>query len=115
MIGSRALIPTGAFGRFLEVSKVKPCPDGNQGPKLRWFADRGAYYVTWTVGGRSRKCSTGTADSEAAQIFFADWLQLRGKRVGPSDPAETLVTDILFAYATEHGPRVGSASHRQRY
>ena len=41
-----------------------------------------------------------------AQIFFADWLQLRGKRVGPSDPAETLVTDILFAYATEHGPRV---------
>src|SRR5262249_31682742 len=78
----------------------------NQGPKLRWFTDRGAYYVTWTVNGRSRKCSTGTADSEAAQVFFGSWLQGRGKQTGPSDPAQTLVTDILTTYAREHGPKV---------
>jgi len=78
----------------------------NQGPKLRWFAERKAYYITWTVNGRSRKRSTGTASGEAAQIVFAEWLQKRTRRDGPSDPAEILVTDILADYIKERGPKV---------
>jgi hypothetical protein len=78
----------------------------NQGPKLRWFAERGAYYITWTVNGRSRKRSTGTASSEEAQNIFAEWLQVRKRTVGPSDPAQALVMDILADYITERGLKV---------
>ena len=78
----------------------------NQGPKLRWFADRGAYYITWTVNGRSRKCSTGTASREEAEIKFAEWMQCRGRRIGPRDPSQTLITDVLADNATEQGPKV---------
>ena len=65
----------------------------NQGPRLRWLAKRGTYYVAWTENGRSRERSTGTADRQQAEIVFAEWLQLRRRRTGPSDPAEVLVTD----------------------
>ena len=79
----------------------------NQGPKLRYLRDRGVYYITWTVGGRSRKCSTSTASREDAEIFLAEWISQRGGRShGPSDPAQTLVTDVLADYAREHGPKV---------
>ena len=78
----------------------------NQGAKLRYLEDRGAFYITWTVNGRSRKLSTGTASSEDAQNIFAEWLQVRKRAVGPSDPAQALVTDILADYITERGPKV---------
>jgi len=76
----------------------------NQGP--RWLADRKIYYITWTVSGRSRKRTTGTADREEAENIFADWLQSHRRPSGPSDPAEALVTDILETYASERGPKV---------
>lgn len=78
----------------------------NQGPKLRWFAERDAYYITWTVNGRSRKRSTGTASCEEAQIIYAEWLHRHTRCDGPSDPAEALVTDILADYINERGPKV---------
>jgi integrase len=78
----------------------------NQGPKLRWFAVRGTFYITWTINGRSRKQSTRTASREEAENVFAEWLQLRRHRKGPSDPAQVLVTDILVDYITERGPKV---------
>src|SRR3954447_4658717 len=80
----------------------------NQGPRLRWFEERGAYYITWTVNGRSHKCSTSTRSLEDAQIFLGQWLGKRSERShgGPSDPAQAFVTDILTYYATEHGPKV---------
>ena len=78
----------------------------SQGPKLRWFAERDAYYITWTVNGRSRKRSTGTASSEKAQIIFAEWLHRQTRCDSPSDPAEALVTDILADYINERGPKV---------
>jgi hypothetical protein len=81
-------------------------PRRNQGPKLRWLAERGVYYITWTVNGRSRKRSTGKTSREEAEIIFAEWLQARGRKHGPSDPAQTLVTDVLADYAREHGPKV---------
>ena len=80
-------------------------PRRNQGPRLRWL-DKRKSYVTWTEHGRSRKRSTGTADRAQAEIAFAEWLHARGRRDGPSDPAEILVTDILNSYALERGPKV---------
>jgi integrase len=81
-------------------------PRRNQGAKLRWREDRGAYYVVWTVNGRSRKHATGTASREEAEIIFAEWLQTRQRKVGPSDPAQILVADVLTYYATNRGPKV---------
>jgi integrase len=80
----------------------------NQGPRLRWLAKRNAYYITWTEQGRSRECSTGTPDREQAEIVFAEWLQLRGRRGGPSDPSAILVTDILNLYLQERGPKIAA-------
>ena len=81
-------------------------PRRNQGPRLRWLDKRKGFYVTWTEHGRSRECSTGTADRAQAEIFFAEWLQRRGRRSGPSDPAQVLVTDVLQDYQQYRGPRV---------
>ena len=80
----------------------------NQGAKLRWREDRGAFYIVWTVNGRSRKRATGTANREEAQDIFAEWLHARSKPTGPSDPAKVLVTDVLNAYAIERGPKVAA-------
>jgi integrase len=78
----------------------------NQGPRLRYLQKRKCFYITWTERGRSRERSTGTPNREEAEIVFAEWMQLRGRRKGPSDPAEILVTDVLTEYARERGPKV---------
>jgi integrase len=78
----------------------------NQGPRLRYLKKRKAYYITWTEHGRSRERSTGTADREQAEVIFAEWLQRRGRRSSPSDPAAILVTDVLNEYLQERGPKV---------
>ena len=81
-------------------------PRRNQGPRLRWLEKRGCFYITWTDYGRSRERSTGTADREQAEIIFAEWLQLRGRKGGPSDPSAILVTDVLNIYLEQRGPKV---------
>src|SRR5262249_16954769 len=81
-------------------------PRRNQGPRLRWLEKRACFYVVWTERGRSRECSTGTPDREQAEIFLAQWLQRRGRRAGPSDPAQVLVTDVLEDYQQHRGPKV---------
>jgi integrase len=73
-------------------------PRRNQGPRLHWLAKRKCFYITWTEHGRSRERSTGTADREKAEVVFAEWMQRRGRRTGPSDPATVLVTDVLNEY-----------------
>jgi integrase len=80
----------------------------NQGPRLRWLEKRKCFYITWTEQGRSRERSTGTAEREKAEIVFAEWLQLRGRRDGPSDPATVLVTDVLNHYLHHRGPKVAA-------
>jgi len=80
----------------------------NQGPRLRWLSKRKCFYITWTEHGRSRECSTRTTDCEQAEIYFTEWLQRRGRRTGPSDPATILLTDILNEYAEQRGPKVAA-------
>ena len=80
----------------------------NQGPRLRWLAKRGCFYIVWTERGRSRERSTGTADCEQAETIFAQWLHARGRKAGPRDPAEIFVTDVLNDYAAERGPKVAA-------
>lgn len=80
----------------------------NQGPRLRYLQKREAYYITWTECGRSRERSTGTADRERAEIALAQFIQVRGRCAGPSDPSEMLVTDALANYASERGPKVAA-------
>jgi integrase len=83
-------------------------PRRNQGPRLRWLEKRNCFYITWTERGRSRERSTGTTDREQAENFFAEWLQSRGHRNGPSDPSEIFVTELLNNYAEARGPRVAA-------
>lgn len=83
-------------------------PRRNQGPRLRWIGKRNCFYIVWTEHGRSRERSTGTADRKQAEVVFAEWLQLRGRRNGPSDPAAILVTDVLNLYLQERGPKVAA-------
>ena len=83
-------------------------PRRNQGPRLRWLEKRGCFYIMWTERGRSRERSTGTEDREQAESVFADWLQSRGRRIGPSDPSEILVTEVLNDYAEARGPKVSA-------
>ena len=83
-------------------------PRRNQGPRLRWHRYGAAYYICWTENGRSRERSTGTADREQAENFFAEWLHTRGRKDDPSDPAKTLITDVLNDYASERGQEVAA-------
>jgi integrase len=83
-------------------------PRRNTGAKLQWREDRGAYYITWTERGRSFKRSTNTADRSEAEAILAEEIQRRGKRVGPSDPSEILVTDVLRLHAEERAPKVAA-------
>ena len=86
----------------------------NQGPRLRYLEKRKCFYITWTERGRSRERSTGTADRERAEAIFGEWLQLRGRRKGPSDPNEILITDVLTEYAKERGPKVTAPAQMGR-
>jgi integrase len=75
---------------------------------LRWLAKRECFYITWTEHGRSRERSTGTAEREQAEIVFAEWMQRRGRRAGPSDPASVFVTDVLNEYQQQRGLKVSA-------
>src|SRR5262249_38586300 len=83
-------------------------PRRNQGPRLRWLTKRQCFYITWTEHGRSRECSTGTADGAQAEIALCEWIQQRGQRAGPRDPAAILVTDVLKEYLEQRGPKVAA-------
>jgi integrase len=83
-------------------------PRRNQGPRLRWLEKRRCFYIAWTEHGRSRERSAGTANREEAERVFAEWLQARGRKDGPRDPSEILVTEVLSDYASERGPEVAA-------
>jgi hypothetical protein len=86
----------------------------NLGPKLKFLEKRGLYYIVWTEDGRSRERSTGTADSAAAQIELAQFLQRCLKGVEAREPSEVLLTDALTAYL-EHLEAMGKDCERAAY
>lgn len=86
----------------------------NQGPKLKFLAKRGCFYILWTERCRSRERSTGTADSAEAQIKFAQFLQRYTQKLGSRDPAEILVTEVLTDYL-ERLEANGKDSERAAY
>src|SRR4051812_22323589 len=77
-------------------------PRRNAGPRLRYLEKRGTFYIVWTENGRSRERSTGTSVSGEAQIALAEFIRERTRGVGPREPSETLITDILSDYIDEH-------------
>src|SRR5262245_2418388 len=82
-------------------------PRRNQGAKLYWRSKRKCFVIAWTdESGSSRQRSTGTASRPKAEVIFAEWLRLRHRPNGPSDPDKILITDILHDYAVERGPKV---------
>jgi integrase len=89
-------------------------PRRNEGPKLKWHRYGAAWYITWSENGRSRERSTRTADREQAEIIFAEWLQTRGRKQGPCDPSQILVSEVLNLYLQERGPKV-AAPERMAY
>jgi hypothetical protein len=86
----------------------------NQGPRLHYREDRGAFYITWSADGRSHRCATGTSDSAQAQEFFAKWLVTHGERkaVGPRDPSQVPIAEVLNEYLLGAKP---SAAARAAY
>jgi integrase len=68
------------------------------GPRLRFLKKRGAFYIVWTEGGRTRERSTGSTDSAKAQIELAQFLQRYTQKSGAKEPTEILVTEVLSNY-----------------
>jgi integrase len=66
------------------------------------------YYVFWSEHGRTRRKSTSTDDSGAAQEalanFIADRRRSGADRSGPLDPASFSVADALALYGERHAP-----------
>lgn len=79
-------------------------PRRNTGAKLRFLKKRRCFYIVWTESGRSRERSTGTSDRQQAEYALAEFIQTRQRHIGPRDPSQVLITDLLADYAREHGP-----------
>ncbi|PZO91800.1 MAG: hypothetical protein DI623_01755 [Sphingomonas sanxanigenens] len=82
-------------------------PRPNRGPYLNFVRDRGRWYIQWSEAGRTRQLSTGTGDSEAAQIALADFIREReraSRPAGPRDPSRFPIDDALALYGQEHAP-----------
>ncbi|MDE1901476.1 MAG: site-specific integrase [Alphaproteobacteria bacterium] len=78
-------------------------PKRNRGPHLEWRPDRECWEVIWFERGKRCRRSTGTADSDEAKDFLADFLAGR-QEISARDPSERLIADVLALYATERGP-----------
>ncbi len=76
-------------------------PRRNNGYRLRFLEKRGCYYIVWSDGGRSKERSTGTKDRREAEIALADFIRQQPCRIGPKDPSDVFVTDILNDYALD--------------
>jgi integrase len=79
-------------------------PRRNSGARLRFLEKRNCFYIVWTESGRSRERSTGTADSQLAESALAEFIHARIKTVGPRDPSQIFIADVLADYMLEHAP-----------
>ena len=108
MVGSRIHIPGGAFARFVDANRVTPCQDETKVPV---FVGSQSASASTSPGPRTAAAASARLARQTAnklKSFFAEWLRLRGRRYGPSDPAQILVTDVLNDYLKERGPKVAA-------
>lgn len=74
-------------------------------PRLAQDKATGQWSILWHDGTRDRRSRTGTSSSEAAAQALRDFLIGQGRAaapVGPREPHEVLVGDVLTLYAEEH-------------
>lgn len=70
-------------------------PKVNQGPRLKWNAERRVYEIHWTEAGRSRRSSTRTSDYQSAQKVLAAFLTLDEQDRRAAETGPRLVMDAL--------------------
>ena len=78
-------------------------PRKNKGASLNWREERKVWEIRWYEHGSRRTKSTRTADRGQAERQLAEHL-LDEEPIGPSDPNERSVTDVLIKYGEEHAP-----------
>jgi integrase len=86
-------------------------PRPNLGPKLKWRADRGSFYIVWTEGGRSHHRSATTTDSAEAEAALAAFIaerQRQSRPAGPRRPSAFTITEALTLYAEQHAPTIAA-------
>ncbi len=107
-IGSRVHVPTGAFARFIETNKVKPCQDETKGPVYAGSTNAAVStsHGPSAVAAASARLARQTANK--LKSSSPNGSNLRGKRDGPTDPASILVTDVLNHYLQQRGPKVAA-------
>jgi integrase len=75
--------------------------------KLWQHPDNDRFYVTWTVGGRSHRATTGTAKRDQAQKFLATFI-LEHDRPPEAQPAKLAVATVLDLYWKRHASKLPS-------
>ncbi|WP_417790325.1 tyrosine-type recombinase/integrase [Terasakiella pusilla] len=78
-------------------------PKQNRGPHLKFFPKKGAkgtWFIQWFEHGRRRTKSTRTECRADAEKALAEFI-IGQEPVGPRDPVQRQITDVLTAYATE--------------
>jgi integrase len=82
-------------------------PRPNQGPRLKWLAERGTYYVQWFEQGKRFMRSTGTADRRQAEAALSGFIVTSHKDpTGPRDPDQVSIAETLSIYGERHAPTV---------
>lgn len=75
--------------------------------KLWKHPDNGRYYVTWTVGGRSHRATTGTTVGSTAQKFLASFI-LEHDRPLEAQPGKIAIATVLDLYWKRHAKNLDS-------
>ena len=104
-IGSRVHIPMDAFPRFLESNRTRSWHAETKGAASGGSASA-CYYVVWTENGAAASARRARQTANRLKRSSGKWLQTRGRRSGPSDFPQVLITDLLAEYASERGPTV---------
>lgn len=83
-------------------------PRKSKGPYLKWRKDRAQWYIFHYTGKRPVKKPTGFASRGEAEQALAEYILTQRRHVGPSNPHERLIDDVLADYVEERGRHLKS-------
>ena len=84
-------------------------PKRNPGARLEWREDRKTREIIFYDRGARKRQSTGTGDRNEAEKQLASYLHEKHRAfIGPCDPAQRLIGDVLADYGSEHGGHVAA-------